>query len=202
MQPQSHGPSVLVTGATGFIGTALVGQLRGEGRRVIVFSRSKSKAVSAFGSDVWVVDRLEDIPAETEIDAVVHLAGATVLGIPWTQARREVLVSSRTGVMQGLLALMRRLRQPPRVLVAASAVGYYGVQQGNDSLDEHAGSQPGRFQSDLCAAIDLEARRAEGLGVRVVRIRFGIVLGHGGGAYPGLAASSRLGLGAVLGDGA
>lgn len=82
--------------------------------------------------------------------------------------------------MQELLALMRRLEQPPRVLVAASAVGFYGVPAGRAPLAEDAPAQPGRFQSDLCAAAEHEARRAEALGVRVVRLRFGIVLGQGG----------------------
>ncbi|HSV45855.1 MAG TPA: TIGR01777 family oxidoreductase [Ramlibacter sp.] len=194
------GPAILVTGATGFIGSALVKQLLAEGRRVIVCSRDILQARRSFPG-AWVVDRLDDIPGETRIDAVVHLAGAATLGAPWTRRRRELLVGSRTGLMQQLLALMRRLDQPPRVLVGASAVGFYGVPEGRDPLDETAPPQPGRFQSDLCAAVEHEARRAEALGVRVVRLRLGIVLGAQGGAYPALALSSRLGLGARLGSG-
>lgn len=102
-----------------------------------------------------------------------------------------------------LIALMRRLQRPPRVLVSASAVGFYGASPNAsmEPLEETAPPRPGEFQSDLCAAIEHEARRAEALGVRVVRLRFGVVLGHGGGAYPMQALSARLGLGAVLGNG-
>jgi uncharacterized protein len=195
------GPAVLVTGATGFIGSALTQELIREGRRVIVHSRDVLQARRTFGPAAWVVDRLDDIPSETRIDAVIHLAGAPVLGMPWTARRRELLVASRAGVMQQLLEMMRRLEERPRVLVAASAVGFYGVPGNTRAVDEQAPPQPGRFQSDLCAAIEREARRAEALGIRVVRLRFGIVLGRDGGAYPGLAFAARLGLGSRLGNG-
>lgn len=196
-------PAVLVTGATGFVGRALVADLRREERRVIVLSRDVRQARAMFGPDVLVVDRLDAIPAETHVDAVVNLAGARVLGLPWTAARRRTLLQSRVGTTAAVVELARRLQQPPRVLVSASAVGFYGASKeaSFDPRDERAAPQPGQFQSDLCVAIEHEARRAEALGVRVVRMRFGVVLGRGDGAYPMLALGSRLGLGAVLGSG-
>jgi uncharacterized protein (TIGR01777 family) len=205
--PLAHGhritPAVLVTGATGFVGSALVADLLRDGQRVIVLSRDLLQARATFGASVWVVDSLDAIPSETRIDAVVNLAGARVLGMPWTAARRRALLDSRVGVTAAVVELMRRLQQAPRVLVSASAVGFYGASPNAsfEPLDETAGPRPGEFQSDLCAAIEHEARRAEGLGVRVVRMRFGVVLGRGDGAYPMLALSARMGLGAVLGSG-
>jgi uncharacterized protein (TIGR01777 family) len=192
-----------VTGATGFIGRTLVAQLRRDGVRVIALARDATQARASLGPDVQVVDRLDAVPAETRIDAVVNLAGARVLGMPWTAARRAVLLASRVDVTAAVVDLMRRLEPRPRVLVSASAVGFYGASPGGsfDPLDEDSPPRPGQFQSDLCAAIEHEARRAEALGVRVVRMRFGVVLGRGDGAYPMLALSSRLGLGAVLGSG-
>ena len=196
-------PAVLVTGATGFVGSALVEQLRRDDQRVIVLARDLVQSRATFGPDVWVVDTLDAIPSETLVDAIVNLAGARVLGLPWTAARRRVLLESRTGTAAAVVALMRRLQQRPRVLVSASAVGFYGASpKGSfEPRDERSPARPGQFQSDLCAAIEHEARRAEALGVRVVRMRFGVVLGHGDGAYPMLALASRLGLGAVLGSG-
>ncbi len=123
-----------------------------------------------------------------------------MLGMPWTQTRRRQLLASRVGTTVAVVSLMRRLQKAPRVLVSASAVGFYGASPNAsmEPLNETAPPRPGEFQSDLCAAIEHEARRAEALGVRVVRMRFGVVLGHGGGAYPMQALSARLGLGASL----
>lgn len=194
-------PAILVTGATGFVGQALVAELCREGRRVIALSRDLRQARAQFGPGVWVVDDLDAIPAETRIDAIVNLAGARVLGLPWTAARRRTLLGSRVGITQRLVALMRRLEQRPRVLVSASAVGFYGAVNDGSPCPEDRLPRPGEFQSDLCVALEHEARRAEALGVRVVRLRFGVVLGRDGGAYPMQALAARLGLGARLGDG-
>lgn len=200
-QPDLLAPAVLVAGATGFVGQALVAALRHEGRRVIALSRDGRQARALFDRGVWVVERLDDIPAETRIEAVVNLAGARVLGLPWTAARRRELLWSRARIAADLLMLMRRLQQAPKVLVAASAVGYYGAC--NDGAPQHEDAEPrvDEFQAELCAAVEHEARRAEGLGLRVVRLRLGVVLGRGDGAYPPQALAARLGLGAVLGTG-
>ncbi len=193
--------TVLVTGGTGFVGQALVQRLLREGRRVLVLSRDPLQARAALGEGVWVVDRLDDIPCETRIDAVVHLAGAGILGAPWTAARRRLLLQSRLQVMAQLQGLIARLTHKPEVLVCASAVGYYGVPLDAAPLDESAPPQPGRFQSDLCRLVEAAASRSNALGVRVVCLRPGIVLGRGDGAFPALAFAARCGLGAVLGGG-
>lgn len=200
---QRVAPAVLVTGATGFVGSALVADLLREGRRVIVLSRDARQAQASFGPQVWAIESLDAIPSETHIDTVVNLAGARVLGVPWTASRRRTLLASRVGITAALVDLMRRMQQPPRALISASAVGFYGASPNAsfEPLDETAGPRPGEFQSDLCVAMEHEARRAEALGIRVVRMRFGVVLGQGDGAYPMLALSARMGLGAVLGSG-
>lgn len=194
------GPAVLVTGGTGFIGTALVRSLVAEGRRVIVWSRDARRASAGFGSGVQVVETLETLPDEVPIVAIVNLAGASIAGGPWTVRRRAVLVESRVAVTRAVRGLVERLETRPEVLVSASAVGFYGLRQGVE-LDETAPGQGGCFQSELCVAWEREARAVEAFGVRVVRARFGVVLGREGGLYPVLALAARLGLGAVLGHG-
>lgn len=193
--------TVLVTGGTGFIGQQLVKRLLREGRRVLVLSRDPLQARAALGAGVWVLDRLDDIPDETRIDAVVNLAGAGILGGPWTASRRRVLLQSRRQVAEQVQRLIARLQHKPEVLVCASAVGYYGVPADAAPIDESAPAEAGRFQSQLCQQIEAAAAQAQAFGVRVVCLRPGIVLGQGDGAFPALAFAARLGLGAVLGGG-
>ena len=200
-QPASNASTVLVTGGTGFIGTTLVQRLLREGRRVIVLSRDPLQARASLGTDIWAVERLSDIPSETRIDAVIHLAGASILGAPWTAGRRQTLLDSRLRITQQVQQLLQRLERRPELLLCASAVGYYGLPGAEVLVDEDSGAEAGRFQSELCVAIEQAALAAEALGVRVVRLRPGIVLGAQGGAYPALAFAARLGLGAVLGSG-
>lgn len=193
--------AVLVTGGTGFIGQALIQRLRAQGRRLIVLSRDPRQARLQFGGGITVIGSLDDIAPETRIEAIVHLAGARVLGRPWTPGRRRVLLESRTRLTEQLHHLVLRLERRPAVMVAASAVGYYGVPDAAMPCDERTPAMPGVFQSELCAAIEREALRMEVLGLRVVRMRFGVVLGRDDGAYPMQALAARWGLGARLGDG-
>jgi len=131
----------------------------------------------------------------------VHLAGARVLGRPWTSARRRELMESRTQLLEGLHRLVRRLEKRPSVLIGASAVGYYGVPDPSRPCDEMTPAMPGVFQSELCAAVEHESMRMETLGLRVVRMRFGVILGRRDGAYPMQALAAQMGLATRLGHG-
>ena len=197
----ARGPAVLVTGGTGFIGTALVRTLLQDGQRVIVLSRDARRAAASFGPGVQVVETLDTLPNETRVAAIVNLAGAPIAARPWTAARKAALLDSRIQATRAVCDLVARLDMRPKVLVSASAVGFYGLRSDGVELDETAPAQPGCFQSDLCAAWEHEARAIRDLGVRVVRARFGVVLGRDGGLYPALALAARCGLGAVLGTG-
>ena len=193
--------AVLVTGATGFVGQALVARWRLQGRRLIVLTRDPRQARAQFGAEVMVIGSLDEIAPETRIEAIVHLAGARVLGRPWTRARRQALLQSRTHLTEQLHRLVLRLEQRPAAFIAASAVGYYGVPDPDATCDERSPAMRGVFQSELCAAVEHEAVRLEAAGLRVVRLRFGVVLGRDDGAYPMQALAARFGLGARLGHG-
>lgn len=191
--------SVLVSGATGFIGGHLVRRLIERGERVIVLTRDADKALNRFGPHVRVVTSLREVLPATDIDAIVNLAGAPILGLPWTRRRRAQLLGSRIATTQALVALAARLTRPPRTLVSASAIGYYGIC-GDEPLGEPAPPSP-IFQSRLCQEWEAAADAGEGLGMRVVKLRIGLVMGRDGGALPQLVRPHRLGLGAVLGSG-
>lgn len=191
--------TVLVTGATGFIGGALCRQLIERGDEVIVLTRDRARAEYRFGDHAKIVETLDDLADATRIDAIVNLAGAPVLGLPWTKKRRAEILASRIGTTERVLALIARLEHRPAALINASAIGYYGLSE-ETVCGEDAPPQA-IFMSELCRAWEAAAQKAEALGVRVCIMRLGLVLGRDGGPLPALAMPVRFGAGAVMGAG-
>lgn len=191
--------TVLITGATGFIGKALTRDLLSRGESVIVLSRDKTKVEDAFGYHVKVVEKLDEISNDCKINRIVNLAGEAVIGLPWSKARRERICGSRVGTTRSIITLIARLEEKPEVLISASAVGYYG-DGGEALLDENSEGQP-VFMSEFCQQWESEAQKAAQHGVRVSILRLGIVLGRDGGALPSLAAPIRFGVGTIMGNG-
>jgi hypothetical protein len=191
--------TVLVSGGTGFIGGHLIRSLLARGDRVIVLTRDAGRALDRFGPHVRIITTTSELDDHERIDAVINLAGAPILGFPWTRARRRKLIDTRVATTRSLVDLCGRLGHAPRVFITASAIGYYGLG-GDEPLDETQPPQP-IFQSRLCQEWEAAADAAGDVVVRVVKIRIGLVLGRDGGALPQLAMPVRLGAGALLGDG-
>ena len=191
---------VLITGATGFIGSHVVRRCAERGWRAWAWTRDPVRARARLGAAASVVARLDDIPRDAPIDAIVNLAGAPVIGPPWTQARRRLLIDSRVKTTQAVLEWSARRAARPRVIASASAIGFYGPAD-DRWLDESSPPQPAAFQSQLCMAREQAANSAAELGLRVVNLRIGVVLGADGGLLPRLALPARFGMAAVLGDG-
>ena len=184
-----------ITGASGLVGTALSNELTGDGHNVVALPRGgPGEQASWQPADGWIHPR-----AFEGCDAVVHLAGASIGDGRWTAARKRLLRASRVDATRLLVDHLARLPRPPGVLVCASAVGYYG-DRGDEVLDES--SEPGAgFLADLVRDWEHEARRAAEFGIRVVSLRFGIVLATHGGALPRMLRPFRLGVGGRLGSG-
>jgi hypothetical protein len=188
---------ILITGGTGFIGRALARELLAHSHRVTVLTRDRGRAQRLLPAEAGAIEDLATL--EQAPDGVVNLAGASLGAHRWTAARKREFVDSRVGTTRRLVEWMRALPLRPRVLVSGSAVGYYGAR-GDEALGEDAPA--GReYQSDLCREWEAEAQQAETLGVRVCRIRIGIVLGPGGGALASMKLPFSLGLGGHLGTG-
>ena len=132
-------------------------------------------------------------------DALIHLAGASIAGGRWNASRKKLLRTSRIDATRHLIGALAKLQRPPRVVVAASAIGYYG-NRGDETLTE--ASAPGNdFLAGLCHEWEAETTRGAGFGARVVNLRFGIILAAHGGALPRMAMPFKFGAGGRLGDG-
>lgn len=191
--------AILVTGATGFVGRALVRRLINAGHAVTILTRDPLRAAFQFEGQVRAIRRCEDLHPDSVIDVVVHLAGAPVIGAPWTSGRQRLLRESRLGIARSLLGWIRRASHRPAVWVQASAVGYFGPRREDELLTEESAPGSG-FMAELCQAIEMQSSEATALGLRVVNLRFGLVLGSGG-ALPPLALPFRLGFGGRIGSG-
>lgn len=191
--------TILVAGGTGFVGKHLCRALIENGDKIIVLTRDRAKAESLFGPHIQAIEQLDTVPNDAEIDAIVNLAGARIVGPLWTKHRKHVLLKSRLETTGDILTLLDRLQHKPKVLLTASAIGYYGVR-GDETLTESATPQD-IFMSRLCQMREEKAALAEKKGVRVCRLRIGLVLGTDGGAFPPLARPAKFGLGAIMGTG-
>lgn len=196
---------ILLTGATGFIGSSLSQALFRNGHDLVVLARSIQSALSRIPVPCQVIewDPLQgksQIQGLGSIDAVVHLAGESIAGGRWTSSRKKKLWDSRVIGTRELLRVLRETSLPSlRTVISASAVGIYG-DRGDSVLTEDA--VPGHgFLADLCKAWESELFNAALPGVRKAALRFGMVLGTQGGALPELLPIFKAGLGGPLGNG-
>lgn len=188
---------VAVSGSTGLIGGALVQRLAREGHTVSRLVRSASRAKP--GDVVWdPAGGTIDAAALEGVDAVVHLAGENV-GTRWTEEKKRRIRESRISGTRLLAHTLARLARPPRVLVQASATGIYG-DRGDESLDESSPAGTG-FLAEVGQGWEGASEMAEQAGIRVVRLRFGVVLSRRGGALERLLLPFRMGVGGRIGTG-
>lgn len=194
---------IVVTGATGFIGAHLSRTLSERGDEVIGLSRDPdSVARRAPGvSRAYAWDPMsEPAPAEAleQAAAVVHLAGESVVG-RWSEAKRRAIRDTRVLGTRNLVAGIVRLENKPRVLVSASAIGFYGDRAGEELTEQSSGGND--YLASVCRQWEEEALKIKALGPRLVRIRTGIVLARDGGALGAMLLPFQLGLGGPLGSG-
>jgi uncharacterized protein (TIGR01777 family) len=190
--------TILLTGASGMLGAAIGSALRRRGVRVMKLVRREPKGLDELRWDP-AISRLDEPERLEGLDAAVHLSGASVASRRWTAGYKHEMTESRVASTQFLSETLAALGLPPSVLVKASAVGVYG-DRGDEILDENSPAGSGYFP-ELCTAWETAACPAADAGIRVVHLRFGVVLGPKGGAMDRLRPLFQLGLGGRLGSG-
>jgi uncharacterized protein (TIGR01777 family) len=190
--------TILVTGATGFIGSRLVSSLSDAGHQVIALIRNPARA-DMLHPPITLITSLDQLTADARIDAIVNLAGEPISNGLWTEVKRRKIVDSRIGMTDEIVKLIARLERRPDVLVSGSAIGWYGLWQ-DQPLTESAKAHA-CFSHALCDSWEKAASRATEYGVRVVHLRIGLVVGTEGGLLTRMLTPFEFGLGGPMGSG-
>jgi uncharacterized protein (TIGR01777 family) len=188
--------NILVTGGTGFIGMPLSRELRDSGHNVVVTTRRQSYSKEKL---TWDPPALIPSDVISNFDAVINLAGEPVAPGRWTKRRKELIISSRVNTTRALIESIKKSASKPKVLISASAIGYYGAQ-GDEYVTEDA-PPASDFLAEVCKAWEAEALKARESGIRVVLIRIGGVLESDGGALPKMMTPFTFLLGGPIGSG-
>jgi uncharacterized protein (TIGR01777 family) len=187
---------VLITGGTGFIGSALARELKSSGHNVIITTRKEADSEDKL---TWNLPDLIPPDIISDIDAVINLAGEPIAPERWTKERKKRIMSSRVETTRALAESMKNADPKPKVLISASAVGYYGPHE--DEIINEESPPASDFLAEVCRAWEAEALKAEELGIRVVPIRIGGVLESDGGALKQMVTPFKFLLGGPIGSG-
>ncbi len=196
--------SILITGGTGLVGKELCKQLVAKGYKVIVLSRKKEQTPGNenISFAYWNVAKREiDKNALQAADAVIHLAGAGVMDKKWTRDYKNQILSSRVDTIKFILDELNKITHKVKVLISASAIGWYG----EDTVPPHFFKEDEKadagFLGMVCSAWEAAADEALHAGIRVCKLRTGIVLASEGGAYKEFKAPLKFGIAGILGSG-
>lgn len=190
---------ILITGGTGFIGQKLCQALLALDHELTILVRNKELAQKKLGQELHYIQDFAQLDQNTEIDVIINLAGEPIADKRWSQERKKQLRASRIGMTEAIGQLVDRLTQKPKLMISASAIGFYGPQD-DQKLDETADPIES-FSHSLCRKWEAAARNIESAQTRVIITRFGLVLGNDGGALKKMLLPFKLGLGGKMGTG-
>jgi uncharacterized protein len=199
MDSPNTSATVILSGASGMLGRAVQLALTSRGNPTLQLVRRRPNGQSELAWDPTADPAIADPTRLEGALASIHLSGANVAGHRWTEAYRREMTASRVGSTRRLATGLAGLRNPPKTFLVASAVGIYG-DRGDEVLAESSVSGKG-FLAGLCRDWEAAAEPARQSGIRVVHLRFGVVLGPGEGALKQMLPPFRMGFGACIGNG-
>ena len=190
---------IRITGASGLIGKALQDSFAEKGYEMLLATRGEPKHENQVQWSVEYGCSNEDLSRLEGLDAIVHLAGEGIAGLRWTDEKKKAIRESRVEGTRNLVNTLADLKQKPKVLIAGSAMGFYGDR--GDEIVTETSRAGDTFLSEVCKDWEAESRRAEDSGIRTVLLRTAIVLSKDGGALATMLTPFKLGVGGVVGSG-
>ncbi|CAC9430891.1 Cell division inhibitor Slr1223 (YfcH in EC), contains epimerase/dehydratase and DUF1731 domains [uncultured Gammaproteobacteria bacterium] len=189
--------NILITGGTGFIGSALCSRLlEEENNKIVILSRHPEK----IKSPIQAIADLSDLKDNDAFDVVINLAGEPIANKRWNDKQKHQIFSSRIDITEKLISYFETLENKPKLLISGSAIGYYGIDKTDNAIEEKDNGD-NSFSSELCQKWEDVALKAEKLGIRTCLLRTGIVLGKNGGALNKMLPLFKMYLGGRIGNG-
>jgi len=188
---------ILITGGTGFIGSALCNELlKDKNNEITILSRSKDIT----STKITIINNLNNLEKDASYNIIINLAGEPIADKKWSREQKQKIVESRINTTESIIEFIKNSTEKPELLISGSAIGYYGIEQSNTDHDENDTSDDS-FSSQLCKQWESVALQANTYGVRTCILRTGIVLGKNGGALRKMLMPFKMGLGGKIGSG-
>lgn len=188
--------NILITGGTGFIGSALCSRLLEENNKIVILSRHPEK----IKPPIKAITDLNDLKDSDIFDVVINLSGEPIANKRWSDKQKHQIFSSRIDITEKLISYFEKSENKPKLFISGSAIGYYGIDKSDNSIEEKE-TGDNSFSSKLCQKWEVAALKAEKLGIRTCLLRTGIVLGKNGGALSKMLLPFKMCLGGRIGNG-
>lgn len=188
--------NILITGGTGFIGSALCSRLLEENNKIVILSRHPEK----IKPPIKAITDLNDLKDSDIFDVVINLSGEPIANKRWSDKQKHQIFSSRIDITEKLISYFEKSENKPKLFISGSAIGYYGIDKSDNSIEEKE-TGDNSFSSKLCQKWEVTALKAEKLGIRTCLLRTGIVLGKNGGALSKMLLPFKMCLGGRIGNG-